>query len=110
VEKREVQIRGIPAMVKPLFADEVMLAVTLKASKEKDEKGRIKKEGHVRLGFIDAMKGQMIAEVVLSSMTAKALLKILDENLEKLDKELESEEPPKEIVATTKTEEIGYIR
>lgn len=94
----------------PLFADEVMLGVTLKASKEKDETGRIKKEGHVRLGFIDVMRGQMIAEVVLSSMTAKALLEILDKNLKKLDEELKSGEPPKEIVATATTEEPGYIR
>lgn len=87
-----------------------MVGVTVKASKEKDEKGRIEKEGHVRLGFIDMMKGQMIAEVVLSSMTAKALLKILADNLKKLDEELKSKEPPKQVKVATTTEEIGYIR
>lgn len=109
MEKREIQIRGTPAMVKPLFADEVVLGVTLKASKERDEKGRIEKEGHVRFGFVDVMRGQIIAEVVLSSMTAKALLKILGDNLKKLDDELKSEEPPKEAVATVATTE-EYIR
>lgn len=97
-------------MAKPLFADEVVLGVSVKASKEKDEKGRIEKEGHMRFSFIDAIRGQIIAEVVLSSMTAKALLKILDRNLKKLDEELKSEEPPKGIAATTTTEELEYIR
>jgi len=110
MEKREIQIRSAPAVVRPLFADEVMVGVTVKASKEKGEKGRIEKEGHVRLGFIDVMKGQMIAEVVLSSMTAKALLKILDDNLKKLDEELKSEELPKRVEVRATTEELGYIR
>jgi len=110
MEKREIQIRSAPAVVKPLFADEVMVGVSIKASKDRDEKGRIEKEGHIRLGFIDVMKGQMITEVVLSPMTAKALLKVLGDNLKKLDEELKSGEPPKEVTPKVTTEELGYIR
>jgi len=109
MEKRRIQIRGAPAIIKPLFADEVMVGITLKASKERNEKGKIEKEGHVKLGFIDTVRGQFVAEVVISPMTAKGLMKILGDNLKKLDEELKSGELPKIAKTAATTEALGYI-
>ena len=87
-----------------------MVATTIQSSKKKDETGKIRKEGHIRIGFIDRMKNQIITEVIISSMTAKDLTKILGETIKKLDEELKSGEPPKMPTVTTTTEAPEYIR
>ena len=89
--------------VNPLFADEVMVGIGVKATKRNE---RIEKEGYVRLGFIDMAKKEVFAEVILSRITAKALVEILKKNLEKLEKELKSEKVPK---IETKESEFNYI-
>ena len=109
MEKQQIQIKSQPASVKPLFADEVSISIGLKASKQRNEKGIIEKEGYIRLGFIDTLKGQFIAEIVLGPMTAKSLVKILDNSIKNLDTELKSGEPPKIPEIKTTTETPGYI-
>ena len=107
--QKQVQIQVDPT-IKPLFADKVMVATLLQSSKEKDENGKIRKEGHVRIGFIDGMTNRVITDVVIGLMTAKDLTKILDDNIKKLDEELKSGEPPKMPKITTTTETPEYIR
>jgi len=107
--QKQVQV-GVHPTVKPLFVDNAMVAVQLQASKEKDETGKIRKEGHIRIGFIDGMKNQVITEVVMSLMAAKNLTKILDDSIKRLDEELKSGEPPKVPTVTTTTEVPEYIR
>lgn len=89
----------------PLFADEVMVGVIVKTRKIN---GNVEKEGYIRLGFIDMAKRQVFAEIVLSKITAMALLKILKQNLEKLEKELKSKKIQKFAIETSKTE-LNYI-
>jgi len=90
----------------PLFADEVIVGTMVKAVKTREE---LKKDGYIRLGFVDMTKRQVFSEIVLSPLTAKALIKILDENLKKLDIELKSKELPKQPIETKKTTELTYI-
>ena len=90
----------------PLFADEVIVGTMIKAVR--DSKG-IKKDAYIRLGFVDMAKRQIFTEIILSPLTAKALIKILNENLNKLDEELASKELPKQPIRTKKTEELTYI-
>ena len=106
--QKQVQIEMHPT-VKPLFIDKAMVVIQLQASKEKDETGKIRKEGHIRIGFIDEMKNQVIAEVVMSLMTAKSLTKILDDNIKRLDEELKSGELPKVPTVTATTGVPEYI-
>ena len=106
--QKQVQI-GVHPTVKPLFADRVIVVTLLQSSKKKDETGKIRKEGHIKICFVDAMKNQIITEVVTSLMTAKDLTKILDDNIKKLDEELKSGEPPKMPKITTTTEAPRYI-
>ncbi len=108
MEKKPIRLQVHPT-AKPLFADKVIIATLLQSSKKKDETGKIKKEGHIRIGFIDLMKNQIITEVVLGLMTAKGLMKNLDDTIKKLDEELKSGEPPKMAKITTTTETPEYI-
>lgn len=106
MEEKKMKIE-LKATSTPLFADEVIVGTIIKAAKTKE--GEIKKDGYIRFGFIDMAKGQIFAEVILSPITAKALLKILDDNLKKLDEELKSKELPKKPMEVAKTEELTYI-
>lgn len=105
MEKEENKIQ-LKTTAKPMFADEVIVGTMIKAMKQKDE---VTKEAHVRLGFIDMTKREIFDEVILSPMTAKALVKILSENLSKLDEQMASKEIPKQPIQTKKTEELTYI-
>jgi hypothetical protein len=77
---------------KPIFADEV--AIMLKVKAIKSDKGVVEKEGVITLVFIDMAKQQVIGEFVISKTTAKALVKILPENIEKLEKQLADKSMP----------------
>jgi hypothetical protein len=104
--EKEVKIE-LKATSNPLFADEVIVGTIIKGAKTKE--GEMEKDGYIRLGFIDMAKRQVFAEIVLSPITAKALVKILDENLKKLENELKSKELPKAPMEVAKTEELTYI-
>ncbi len=78
---------------KPIFADEVALALKIKAIK--GEKGEIEKEGNITLIFMDMLKHQAIGEFVISKNTAKLLAKALSENIVTLEKQLLDKSMPK---------------
>ena len=103
-EPQKVQIRGTPAIVKPLFADEVMLGITVKATQTEDG---VKKEGLIRLSFLDVVRGQLLTEVVITPATAKSLSKILNNDLKRMDEELKSKKLPEKTLI--KEETTGYI-
>jgi hypothetical protein len=92
-KKIRIQLSRQPTTVRPIFADEVMVMNTIRGSK--DEKGNVTKEGYIRINFIDMLRKQSLGEFVLSPRTAKALMRILNNNLKKLDEELKSKELPK---------------
>ena len=92
--------------IKPIFADEAAVIIKLKASK--NQKGEIEKEGQIAIIFIDMMKQRALGEFVITRTTAKALLAVLTQNLNTLEKELKSKELPKvpPIKTTTDTTSI----
>lgn len=83
MEKMKFKISRNPFLVKPLFANEVSIVCEIKGEKETR-----KAEGFIRLLFTDNT-GAVISEVVLSSITAKALNGILTKNIGLLEKKLE---------------------
>ena len=105
MEKEKVKIQ-LKSTTNPMFADEVVVGMMVKAVKRGEE---IKKDAYIRLGFVDMTKRQVFSEIVLSPLTAHALVRILEENLKKLEEELSSKEMPKQPVTTRKTEELTYI-
>ncbi|MEK6984071.1 MAG: hypothetical protein AABX33_05835 [Nanoarchaeota archaeon] len=86
MEQKQQMSINIDPSVKPLFADEVAVACTIK--QEKDEKGDLKKEGFVSLIFIDIVTHGTVARITMSKSTGKALWKILKTNLEDMEKQL----------------------
>ena len=74
-------MRGYSSKVKPVFAYEVVVSFAVKSSKD----GK-RKDAAIRLSFLDTMRKEIVADVVISPVTAEALKKILEGSLEKLDK------------------------
>lgn len=106
-KKFNLQLNNMPSSVTPIFADEVMVGTMVKANKESND---VRKEGQVRLNFIDMMRRQSVAEIVISPITARNLVRILQENLSKLEVDLKSKELPKQQKMEEKTTDtISYI-
>jgi len=103
-KKAQIAVKWTPSTVKPLFADEVMLGIMVKSTKGKDG---VRKEGMVRLGFIDMVRGQAVAEIVITPITAEGLSKLLNDKLKELDKELKSKKMPEKPIV--KEDVTGYV-
>jgi len=106
-EMRQVQVDV--SKVSPLFADEVIVAAKIKAFKQGEKK--FGKEGNVELIFLDQMTQppKAISRVVISMHTAAGLLKILGENIQKMEKDLKSKEMPKQPVQVVEKRDKGYL-
>ena len=70
----------IPSKEKPVFADEVMISLNIKKSRD----GK-KKDAAVRMGFVDTLRKEIVSEVIMSPITAEALVVILQKSLKKLE-------------------------
>ena len=86
--------------VKPLFAHDVAVSTIFKARKTKG--GKTEKEAYIEFVFIDMITKLAISRVVLSVPTVKNLPKILNDILNKIEKELKSKEIRKEPKIETK--------
>jgi len=89
----------------PIFADEVVILRNLKT--HKDEKGKLEKEGHVALVFVDMMNQRPIGKFILSLSTASQLQRILAHEVGEIKKDLKRKTMPKE--KKTIPESTGYI-
>ncbi|MCL5675161.1 MAG: hypothetical protein M1611_00945 [Candidatus Marsarchaeota archaeon] len=81
--------------LKPIFADEIGIAVRVRAFT--NEKGQLaEKEGQIGLIFLDMNKSLPVGEFIISKWTARGLVKNMMESLDRLEKELKSKEMPKQ--------------
>ena len=85
---RTIQQNITNSFVRPTYADEAVVAHTVKAGK--DEKGKIVKEAHLQLVFLDMTTQKPTDKIVISPLTALGLQKALAESLSKINKELKS--------------------
>lgn len=92
-----MNVRDTPGLVKPVFGDEIMVSFLVK----KTEQGN--QDPVVRIGFVDALRKQMVADIVVTPTTARALVKMLQGTLDKLDSAAKGKMPVK------KQEETTYI-
>jgi len=106
MEKKQIQIQ--PRAI-PVFADEAQVVAFMKGNK--DKKARFKKDGFVRLTFMDIHRRQTVADVVISPITAEAVMGIMANQLAELDKALKSKKMPKskKVPVSRTTEEQRYI-
>jgi len=93
---RAIQQNLASTPLRPLYADEIVIAHTVKAGKNKD--GKITKEGHLQIVFI-------VEKIVISPLTARGLYSALGESLQKIEKDLKSKK-----VESSKKVETDYIR
>jgi len=75
--------------VKNLFADEVIIMSSIKSSKIEE---KIKKEGFIRLVFVDMLNQKPISSITISLTTAIGLINALQQQIQKIKKDLEIEE------------------
>ena len=87
-----------------VFADEAFVMGAVKVGKGSD--GKIKKEGTIRIAFIDMTTMQPVSKMVLTPSTAKGLINALTAQVSKLEKDLESKETPKK---TSTEPSLTYI-
>ncbi len=87
--------------VKPevLYADDVVVSFAVRQGK----KNTREKEAIIRLSFVDSLRKEVVAEIALLPLTARALVEVLQKTLEKLQRTLEGKEE------TKKKEDTSYI-
>ena len=90
---KKVQENLAKSDIKQLFADEALVMGTVKVGKTAS--GKVRKEGNIRIAFVDMTSAQPVAKVVVSVSTARGLVNALNEQLKRLEKDLESKELPK---------------
>jgi hypothetical protein len=100
---RAIQQNLASTPLRPLYADEIVIAHTVKAGKNKD--GKITKEGHLQIVFIDMTTQKPVEKIVISPLTARGLYSALGESLQKIEKDLKSKK-----VESSKKVETDYIR
>lgn len=91
--------------LKPVYADEVLIMRNIKA--HKNEKGKVEKEGHIALLFIDMMNQRPTGKYILSLSTASQLQGILVREIKEIKKDLKRKILPKQ--AKKAPESTGYI-
>jgi hypothetical protein len=105
MREQKFRVTRNPFLVKPLFANEVSIVCEIKGEKETK-----KVEGFVRLLFTDNT-GAVISEIVISSITAKALNRILAKNIKLIEEKMEEVKekgiPEEKVVFSQSPEYIG---
>jgi len=89
----------------PIFADEVLIMRNIKI--QKTGKGKVEKEGHVALLFVDMMNTRPVGKFILSVSTANQLQAILAKEIEGIKKDLKNKTMPK--AAKAEVESTGYV-
>ncbi len=107
-EQQNININLGKSRLKPIFAEEIAVAIRVKAFK--NDKGDVEKEGYLELIFIDMMKQQSIGEFVINRSTAKSFLQLLSQNIQVLEKELANKNMPKPPEIKSTRDSASYIR
>lgn len=82
---------------KCLFAEEFAVGTSVRTA-NLDKKGtRVRKEGIIKVFFLDAATHQVVSEIALTSITAKALADTLFKNVSTLEKDLLDDKPRKPV-------------
>lgn len=95
IQQIEIAIRTTKE--KCLFAEEFAVGVSVRAAPT-DKKGKkVRKEGIVKIFFLDSATQTVVSEIALTSITAKSLGDALINNVAKLEKDLASNKVKKKV-------------
>jgi hypothetical protein len=86
--KKITQQVNINHRVLPVFADRSVTVSHVASVSGRNRKKALRKEGTIRLIFIDGISNSSVADVVLTSIGAEQLVKGINRSLEKLKKDL----------------------
>jgi len=93
--------------VRPTFAHDVIISTIYKTNKTK--KGKIKKEAHIELSFVDIISKQAVARIALPFTVIEALPRLFTDNIKKIKKELKSKEMPKKQKVEIESTNASYL-
>lgn len=93
----EINLGNVP----PIFAHDVAMSTITRTKKTK--KGKIVKESHTEMIFIDSVRKAALVRIVLPPGVLEEMPKMIEENLRKTSEELKNNEMPKEQKIETKT-------
>ena len=93
--------------IKAVFAHDVAISTIYKTNKTK--RGKIKKEAHIELLFIDVISKQAVARVALPFSIFETLPQLFTDNIKKIKKELKSKEMPKKQKVEIKSTNASYL-
>lgn len=105
MEPKEIQFK---VSGPPVFADEVFTSAEIRVAKTKRVAGSIKMQ------FVDLRTAQVVADVVIDTVTCEGLANVLKMKLDEIDKISKSSDPEKELKRIYKpqpakvTEETEY--
>jgi len=91
----------------PMFAHEVAISTVFRV--EKTKKGKLKKESSTELIFFDGLRKQSVARIVLPLGTLKSLPKLIEDNVKKIQKELNNKDAPVKTKVETETTNASYV-
>lgn len=103
---KNIQHNLTTTSIRPLYADEIVVAHTIKTGR--DHKGKAVKEGHVHLVFIDMTTQRPIEKIVISPITGKGLAKALTDSISKLEEELKNKKKEKVEKVKKPATDYGY--
>ncbi len=92
---------------RPVFAHDVAISTIYKTHKTK--RGKIKKEAHTELLFVDIVSKQAVARIALPSTVLEALPQLLTDNIKKIKKELKNKEMPKKEKVEIESTNASYL-
>ena len=72
----------------PLFAHDVAMSTITKEIKNKD--GKMRKESYTELVFVDALRKSAITRIILPMSVLEEMPKLIEDNLKKIKKNLNS--------------------
>lgn len=92
---------------RPIFAHDVIISTIYKTNKTK--RGKIKKEAHAELLFVDIISKQAVARIALPFTVLEALPQLFTDNIKKIKKELKSKEMPKKPKVEIESTNASYL-
>ncbi len=93
--------------VRPMFAHDVAISTVYKTNKTKN--GKIKKEAHTELLFVDMISKQAVARIVLPFTVLEVLPQLITDNIKRIKKELKNKEIPEKQKVEIESTNASYL-
>lgn len=90
------------------FTDHVIVEGKIQANHSKEKSGKVEKMGYLRIVLLDQTSSQAL-ETVLTTLTAKNLVKLLEDGIQKVEKVMNAKGIPDELKQNQKSSPQSYV-